>query len=162
MRFLLSLLFYSLTLAQVKIYSPEGKILNFPNDYTLYQIEKKFEPLARVSGYSYKCGEITAIYYKLFTREPLFIVTDKTECITSGLKSFNFVKYMSGPIVEIDIKIFMEKKLLTDLYILNTLGHPDNSVKDVTGDKTSEIWYYNDYNLAFKFINGYVIGFMRF
>ena len=162
MKIFFILIFSSITIAQqVNVYLPNGTMKKFPPNTTFGEIEKTFEPMQRITSYYCECGEITQVCYKFFTKEPLFIITKKPECIKKCLKSFNFKKFMRSLLVEIDIKRYMEEKTLTDLYILETLGHPDDLKKDVTGANEYELWFYNDYNLVLKILNGYVIGFMR-
>jgi len=160
MKILFVILFCTSSFSQV--YLPNGTPKEFPKNSTVGEIQKAFDPQERFTMDICKYDEeYVVVYYKFFTNKPLFIITDTKKYLKKSLKHFNFSKYMRGPLVEIDLKRYMKKRLLTDLYALETLGKPDDLKKNVTGDIEYELWFYNNYNLILKILNGYVIGFMR-
>lgn len=148
----------------VRVYLPSGKELD-TGEKVVREIIKDFEPKGMVSSYilceSCDKDKVMNIYFKFLTTKPLFIITDKPKCIKQCIDSYDFTYYMRSFLSEMDIERYVEKKVLTDIYLLKTLGLPDKKPKDVTVDRTFELWYYYKYNLVFKILNSYVVGYIR-
>lgn len=147
----------------VEVYLPDGSKL-LTNNKSFGKILKDYEPEGRTTLHipnSEVKDAVDMVYFKFLTKKPLIIITKDPSRIKDDINSFDFIDYMTGFLVEMDIEKYVEKKVLTDTYLLKTLGLPDKKPKDVTGNRTFELWYYYKYNLVFKILNSYVIGYLR-
>lgn len=107
-------------------------------------------------------GGIAQIDYKILSDSAVMVSTKHPESIKKYLKSFNFKQYMTTWRVEIDLEKLIEKKILTDKYVLNVWGTPNHVTKSSIQNDIIEIWHYTDYDLILAFINGFATSYKRY
>lgn len=95
------------------------------------------------------------VIFKLFTDEPLFVVTNQPETIPKLIDSFDLQGFLSNSQLPYEIDTNIEEGL-SDLYMLETLGPPDDRLASGDGSTRIEQWYYEPYNLTLFFTDGLV------
>lgn len=62
---------------------------------------------------------------------------------------------------EFDLENWIKKGLLTDIFVLETLGQPDNRTKYFDSNISFENWTYEELSLVLKLKKGIVTGFVK-
>ncbi|SKB82656.1 hypothetical protein [Maribacter arcticus] len=153
---LIAILFVSYTFGQnkIKTYLPDG------TDYagsgtTINQLNKEFEEHGRVYTYDADNGDsMSMVGFKLFTNEPLWVLTDDKSTIQKSIESFNVDDFLYSYKCEMEIEKFIKKGTLSDIFILETLGQPDNKSKYFDEDIQIDLWTYRDIGTTLSFRNG--------
>ena len=98
--------------------------------------------------------------FKLFTNEPLWIMTKHPDKIKKYIAEFNLSDFLTGWEFESELKKGIEKKYLTDLYILTTLGKPDKRISMGDTKKSYEQWTYANYGTSLYFENSVLVRYI--
>lgn len=101
-----------------------------------------------------KNGNYESVGFKMLTKTPIWVITQQPKSIPQLIKSFNYSKYLSSSEVEMDLDRMIKDKALTDLYLSQSFGPPDNRVKSSDGNHTIELWQYSKIRLTIYFIDG--------
>jgi len=129
--------------------------------HTMGEINLEMEEYGRVYIYTYRKNDFsTDVGFKLFTDEPLWILTTDTNLIENAIKSFNLYEYLNSWEFEFDLERYIKMKTLTDIFILETIGKPDKTVKRVDSDSSLENWYYYDLGITLTLTNGIVTSYI--
>ncbi|WP_299798540.1 hypothetical protein [uncultured Maribacter sp.] len=137
-------------------YSGTGKNIN--------QLNNEVEEHGRVYTYDadLKDGNsMTMVGFKLFTNEPLWVLTDDKSSIQEGIDSYNIDDFLSSYQCEMEIEKFIEKGSLTDIFILETLGQPNKKSKYYDQDIQIDLWTYRDIGTTFSFRKGIVKSYTK-
>lgn len=154
----------NLTFGQDKLqtYYPNGEL--YPHTgKTLEDVNFELEEHGRVYMHIPKdIGEGTFLVgFKLFTNTPLWVATrDKTR-IQSAIDSFELDEFLQSYKFEMELENYIEKGTLTDLYILETLGPPDNRDKYFDKNIQVENWTYTDLGIKLTIENGAATSYIK-
>lgn len=148
-------------------YYPDGKPYKRPCK-TIADINADFDSEGRIRTFSPMCWDsarydcFVVIGYKLFTDQPLWVFTNSYENITEFVKTFNYQQYLGGPHFDHDLKDHITRRTLTDNFILEAFGVPNETdrIDDVNGEK--EYWTYVERGLILTFEDGLVTAYQRF
>ena len=156
------------------------KLLAQPNDMLFYypdgkpykrlctsivDINADFDKEGRIRTFSPMCWDsakydcFTVIGYKLFTDQPLWVFTNSDEDITKLVKSFDYQKYLGSPHFYYDLNEHVKKRTLTEGFILETLGSPNNIDIDGNDDRETKNWTYAKLGVVLIFKDGLVTGY---
>lgn len=127
-------------------------------------INKDFDKHGRIKTYFAKCDSVDcgiAIGFKLFTKEPLWALIDNPDKIKKVIDSFWFNQYLQGWEFESDLEKFIKKGVLSDSYIIETLGAPDKRAKLFSNNISFETWKYIDLNIELTLKGGIVVGYIK-
>lgn len=150
----------------MNFYYPDGKpykrkcknILDINNDFDTYGRIRIEIPYC---GDSVNQNCFITVGYKLFTDDALWVLSDDPKKVTDAAKTFNLDEYLHSWAFDNDLKNFIKKKSLTDIFILETLGPPSDRIKYVDADHETERWTYEDLDLSLTFRDGIVYSFIH-
>lgn len=143
------------------MYYPDGKKYKGVAK-TIGELNKQLEKHSRVYVYSPIADDnLTLVGYKLFTSEPLWILTDDTTKIKNALRSFELNEFLHSWKFEFELKSYIKKAVLNDLFILETLGQPDGKTKYYDKDVQFESWNYASLGLSLNFKKGIVSSYTK-
>lgn len=108
------------------------------------QLNFKFEPKGRTWFMFPKDGD-AFIVFKAFTREPLYVLTNKKESSTPDeikalIADADFSQYKVKFIST--LKKYIDKKNLTDSFLLETIGSPDDSGERYQNGRSVKYMHY--------------------
>lgn len=136
-------------------YYPDGSPIE-TNANSINDVHAEFFP--NIPSYTH-IGSLEAVQgdviFKLFTDEPLFFVTNQPEEIPEIIDSFDLQEFLNSWQLTNEIEAHIEDGL-TDLFMLETLGPPNDKTTTSDGSTRIEQWYYEPYNLTLFFTNGSV------
>jgi len=148
-------------IGQLKFYYPDGTL--YPKSRkTINEINNDFDPHGRIYVKTLHSKKSFDIGYRLFTDEPLWVLSEDTIKIKQAVKVFNLEEFLKGYQVEIELEKHIKSKSLTDIFIAETLGGPTWRDKEVNANGSKEIWGYDNLKLNLLFTNGIVTSFRRY
>ena len=100
------------------------------------------------------------VIFKLFTDEPLFVITNQPEKITELIDSFDLQEFLHSWQFTAEIDTNIENGI-SDIYVLETLGPPDDKISSSDGSTQIEQWHYAPYGLTLFFTNGLVSSYVE-
>ena len=131
---------------------------------TFGQINNDLEKHGRVyvyMDYEDKDDPNVMIGFKLFTAEPLWIYIKDTSKIQKAINSYNLYEFLHSWNFESELERYIELGTLSDIFILETLGQPDNKTKYFDKDFQLDRWTYSKLGITLSFKNGIVISYIK-
>ena len=147
-------------------YYPDGKPYK-RECKNIADINADFDREGRIKVFSPMCWDSTrydcfvVIGYKLFTNQPLWVFTNTSEKIPEFVNSFNYHEYLESPHFDHDIKQQIAKRTLTDEFIMEAFGIPNQTNRVGEGEGTKEYWTYLARGLVLTFEDGLVTAYGR-
>ena len=151
--------------SSLTFYYPNGeKYVGKAN--TMKKICNETEKYGRIYNYMVpdKFAGVSDIGFLLFTNEVKWVLaydTTNYDNIKKAARSFNLNEYFNSFKFEMDLEKYIERKNLSDIFILQTLGKPNDAVKRHNTNYSIELWTYNRLGLTLKFRDGIVIEYTR-
>lgn len=158
-------------------YLPTGEKCNVGSlkNITVGEINKKFEKSGRIWN-AYLPEDQVDISFKSFTMTPLFILTlnnqsfssDKIQELINKVNEDNssYAYYFGKNIfnehhwgVKADIKRFIQRKILDQQFLFNTLGFPNDVKNSLFDGNPVKCFVYNEVGVRIYFSEGFAIGF---
>lgn len=99
--------------------------------------------------------------FKMFTDTPVWVDTEHPEDIKELIASFDLSEYLHGWQFENDLRSCIQKRNLTDLYLLQSLGAPDRKVSMGSAEQALEEWYYRDLGAFLYLDQGIVTRYVK-
>ncbi|MEJ6748665.1 MAG: hypothetical protein QNK60_01900 [Flavobacteriales bacterium] len=96
----------------------------------------------------------------MFTKHPIYVATTDVTKIQLAIASFNLEKFFDSYDFEMELETNITEGTLTDLFIIETLGHPDNKSKYYDKEVEFKNWTYSDLGVTLQFINGIVTSYI--
>lgn len=152
--------------AQLPFYYPDGKPYK-RKAVNINDINSDFGPCGLVKLHTPFCSDqpsadcLTTVGYKLFSNTPLWVLTEEPDRIPDAIRAFDVRKYLLSWEFEFDLKAFIEKKCLTDAFILETLGPPDDRSKYYSQSLEFENWDYKALRLTLTLQKGIVTAYIK-
>lgn len=144
-------------------YYPDGE--KYKGDAeNIYEINLEVEIKGRVYSPATLIDEgdsLTMVGFKLFTNEPLWVLTEDTSKLQRAINAFNYYEYMHSRRVELELKTSIERKNLDKAFILETWGRPDEMIETYDSSGSFEQWFYNELGFILTFENGIVISYSK-
>jgi len=128
------------------------------------QINKELEKLGRVyivTPYTDNGDYLTSVGYILFTDKPLWVLTDSPDKIKDAITRFDLPEFLASWKFEFELENHVKKGVLTDLFILETLGAPTNRTKYFDHNLSVEVWSYESLSLVLTLKRGIVTGYTK-
>ncbi len=131
----------------------------------MLDLNKKFEQKSR-TYFLFPAGTSAFVVFKSFSKEPLYILTNKKthsskeeikEMIENVDYQYYFGDYNSG--LKMDLKKFIQNKSLTDLFILDTMGSPNESKETFRDGKSLRYMEFNKFGIRIYFSNSIAIAY---
>jgi hypothetical protein len=146
------------TIGQVQVYDPSGKLLCaehcIPN-----QINKMVGiNYAHLHSPTYGSDMVA---FKMLTKTPVWVATSSPKNIPKLLKSFSYSEYLDGE-MEIELDRMIRENALTDIYTFNAFGKPSNKFATSDGSTKVESWEYEKLKLTIYFKNSIAFRYSRF
>lgn len=130
---------------------------------TIAQISKELEEHGRVyvDIQSSSEDEFTTVGYKLFTNKPLWILTDKPDKLKVAITKFDLNEFLTSWEFESELEKYIKKGLLSDIFILETLGGPTDRKKYFDSSVEFENWTYDNLSITLTLKKGIVTSYIR-
>jgi hypothetical protein len=127
------------------------------------QINKELEEQGRVyvDIQSSSTDNFTTVGYKLFTNKPLWILTDNPDKVNDAITRFDLNDLMTSWKFESELEKYIKKGVLTDIFILETLGPPTNQAKYFDSNIAVENWTYDNLSLTLTLKKGIVTSYVK-
>lgn len=144
---------------------PLGETIHYPDGKKI-EGAKSIAKVNQIVGVKYSyihfdCETSDAVGYKMLTNKPIWIITDNPKSIPFLLMSFDHKKYLSSWRFEFDLNYMIKEKGLTDLYLTEAIGTPDNKKRISDGNNRIEIWTYNQLQYKFTIENGLIKKYIK-
>ncbi|MGB8490968.1 MAG: hypothetical protein WCE64_07905 [Bacteroidales bacterium] len=148
------------------LYLPDRKPIPLTQK-TFGQINKEFEEGGRV--YLHTIQQIVdkdtsygMVVFKLFTDTPLYISTKYPSKINEMIKSFDLNEFFRSWKFESELQSYIKKGTLSDIFILQTLGRPNNKASYFDKDRGElSSWVYSRLNITLLLKDGIVISYLK-
>jgi hypothetical protein len=145
------------------VYYPDGKKYT-GNTKDPAQLAYEFEEKGRVWLYTVahdKTDQRSVIAFKLFTSIPLWVYTvDNSSEINRLIKSVKADDLMTSERVESELRKYIKRGTLTDVFILQTLGRPDKLTYYDEKNRKVNQWTYSKLHLYLIFTNRIVTNYI--
>lgn len=143
-------------------YTPDGK--RIPETFgTIGKLNLAMEEHGRVFSFTQEnnTGNFEIVGFKLFTNIPLWIYCYDPNNIKSLINSFNIEEFLHSWKLEFELKSYIKKGTLSDIFILQTLGQPNN--KATYFDKQIQVanWTYSNLGVTLVLKNGIVSSYIK-
>ncbi len=140
-------------------YYPDGA--NYKGDANnIGQINAELEENGRVYILSPYADTLMMVGYKLFTDKPLWVLTENPSIINNALGKFDLADFMESWEFEFELKKHIEEEVLSDIFIIETLGGPTSRVKYFDKNTELEIWTYDELLLSLTLRDGVVVSYI--
>jgi hypothetical protein len=143
-------------------YFPNGEV--YPTSAkTIEELNQEIEEHGRVHVHISTAldADMSIVGFTLFTSTPLWVMTSSAKNIENAIASFSLSEYFSSFLFENDLQTFIDKGILTDLFILKNLGAPSNRAQYFDKEVSFEEWAYSALGLTLTFKNGVAVSYVR-
>lgn len=130
------------------------------------ELNKEFDKYDRIYVYNPEGKEfidnLTRVGFKLFTDNPFWVITKDSTNIQKAINSFDLKEYFNSSWrFQFDLENHIKEGTLTDLFILETLGAPNDKSKYFDGIITIENWQYSRFGVTLTLKNGIVVSYIK-
>ena len=141
------------------IYYPDGKAYKGTGK-TFNQLNSEFAESGPIYNYTPNIEGFYTVGFKLFTKQPIYVATTDVTKIQSAIAGFNLERFFNSYDFEMELETHIDEGALTDLFIIETLGQPDNKSKYYDKEIEFKDWTYSDLGVTLQFINGIVTSYI--
>jgi hypothetical protein len=143
------------------IYYPDGKLYVGKSE-TIHQLNEEFAKGIPVYIFHTKSkDDFTTVGFKMFTNKPIWVITKNPEHIQKYVNEFNLLDFLNSWEFKFEIDRCIEKRNLTDLFLLQSLGKPDKKIIYGESKNTIEEWQYYSLGISLLITNSIVTRYIK-
>jgi hypothetical protein len=149
-----------------QVYLSNGKHFEGKPGRTIGDISKELnENNVYLHTYTFKIDDtvkFALVAFRLFTDIPLWLlgINDSSQ-IQSAIKTFDLEEFLTSWKFESELEKYIKKGTLTDIFILETLGPPNNKSKYFDVNIQIELWTYSRLGVILTLKNGIVTSYIK-
>ena len=130
-------------------------------ELTINQLNDKFEKYGRVYSFNPEIEGFYTVGFKLFTNEILYVATEDITKLDSAVSKFNLNDFFNSYVFEMYLETYIEEGTLYDLFIIETLGPPNEKSKYYDQEIEIKTWIYLDLGVSLTFIDGILKSYIK-